>query len=459
MPTSVKHLAAAALAAALTAAAPAAAQTPAAQTPAADSTIRLTSVGAAVRLAASRSAAVEAARERAAQARARVGERRADLLPTAALVASDGQRTFNTAAFGLSFPTAPGEPPLFDPNGQVEGPVRTVDVRGRVAAPVLDLGAVARVRSARASANAADAATDRAAESAALAGAQGYLRALRAALLVRAREADSALAAQLLRIATEQVEAGVGVGLDVTRAEAQVASLHAQLIGARADRDRAALELRRALGLSLDAPLALPDSLPAAAAAPGPVDAVIDSAVHGRADVRAADLQLQAARREVEAVRAGRLPTVGVFVDDGRTGLSYAHLLGTYTWGVQLSLPVFDGFRRESRVAEQSAAARELDVRRRDLREQVALEVRGAALDVATTAEQVVAARERLRLAEQEVAQARDRFEAGVSGNADIVTASLALTTARTQLVDALTAQQAARVSLAYAGGTITDLP
>jgi len=161
----------------------------------------------------------------------------------------------------------------------------------------------------------------------------------------------------------------------------------------------------------------------------------------------------------VDAVRAERLPTVGVFVDDGQTGLSYAQLLNTYTWGVQLSLPLFDGFRRESRTAEQSATARELDVHRRDLREQVALEVRTAALDVATTAEQVAASRERLRLGEQEVTQARERFEAGASGSADIVTALLALTTARTQLVDALTAQQAARVTLAYAGGTITDLP
>jgi outer membrane protein TolC len=181
--------------------------------------------------------------------------------------------------------------------------------------------------------------------------------------------------------------------------------------------------------------------------------------VQQRADVRTADLQVEAARRDVAAIRAERLPTIGVFIDDGQLGMDYGHLLNTYTYGVQVSVPLFEGFRRESRVEEQRAVARELDVRRRDLREQVALEVRSAALELASAAEQVEAARERLRLAEQEVAQARDRFAAGVSGNADIVSASLALNTARTQLVDALAAQQGARVTLAAAGGTVTDLP
>ena len=68
------------------------------------------------------------------------------------------------------------------------------------------------------------------------------------------------------------------------------------------------------------------------------------------------------------------------------------------------------------------------------------------------------AARERQTLAEQEVAQARERFRAGVAGNADVITASLTLNNARTGLVDALTAYEAARVALARAEGNVTQL-
>ena len=65
---------------------------------------------------------------------------------------------------------------------------------------------------------------------------------------------------------------------------------------------------------------------------------------------------------------------------------------------------------------------------------------------------------ERLTLAEQEVSQARDRFNAGVAGNADVVNASLALTRSRTLVNDAETGYQLARVSLARATGSVTTL-
>jgi outer membrane protein TolC len=63
-----------------------------------------------------------------------------------------------------------------------------------------------------------------------------------------------------------------------------------------------------------------------------------------------------------------------------------------------------------------------------------------------------------VRLAEQEVAQARDRFSAGVAGNADVISASLSLSAARTGLVEAEAAYQGARVALARAEGTLTTI-
>src|SRR6185437_1680012 len=91
------------------------------------------------------------------------------------------------------------------------------------------------------------------AEIAANTAASAYLAALQASAVLSARFADSSLAADLLGIANQQLQAGVGITLDVTRAKAQVASTRAQLIAARNDRDRTQLYLLRALGLSLDA--------------------------------------------------------------------------------------------------------------------------------------------------------------------------------------------------------------
>jgi outer membrane protein len=417
-------------------------------------------LGDAARLAAKRNTSAEVARLRADQAEARVSQRRADLMPNVFANALETGRTFNPATFGFDFPTPPGQTPIFNPNGEVLGPVNTLEVRGHLSQTLFDPAAFARVKSARATATAGDVEADAAALQAAGTAATAYVRVLRAVAQIGARTADSTLADDLLRIARDQLRAGVGVALDVTRAESQLANIRSQLIVARNERDRAQLDLARILGVGIDTRLQLADSLadlPIEDAMPDEA-AAVDRALKSRPDLRALEEQLRAADRQVAAIRAERLPSVSAFGDQGNIGTNGGNFIPTFTWGVQLSVPIFDGFRREGRIQEQESARREVDVRRRDLREQAATDVRAAILDIGSAREQLLAARGRLRLAEQEVSQARDRFTAGVAGNADVITSFLTLNAARTSVNDALAGYQQARVALARAEGTVLQL-
>jgi outer membrane protein len=422
-----------------------------------DTIVRLT-LGQAVRLAARQNASVESARTRVDAAQSRVTQRRADLLPDVSAVAAERGSTINSATFPIDFPVTPGQPPLFDPNGAILGPVNSLDLRARVSQSLYDPAARIRVESAKTGVAAANADVGNVSDLAASSAANAYLSVLRADAVYAARVADSTLAAELLVIAQGQLQAGTGVALDVTRSRSQLTGARAQLISARNERDRTRVDLARALGLPL-VRLELVDSLETLPPASNTNEqGVLTAALRDRKDIQSLDLQAKASRQQAAAIRGERLPTVGVFGDEGlsqRNGRSY---LPTYDWGVQLSLPIFDGFRREGRVEEQVSAARDLDIRARDLRAQVEADVRSSLLNLRSSAEVVAAARERLSLAEQEVAQARERFQAGVSGNADVITASMTLNTARTQLVDALTSYQASRVLLARAQGSIALL-
>jgi outer membrane protein TolC len=426
---------------------------------AAQSPVTLT-LGGAARLAATQSGAAVIARTRIDQADARVRQARSLLFPTFSAAAGESERNMNTATFGFSFRDPSGRP-YFDPNGVILPPVKVLDLRGRAQANLLDLSVAAKLGSVRQQVRVAEAEATGAGDQAAALAANAYVRAARADAVLSARLADSTLAAELLTIANEQLQAGVGVALDVTRARSQLSLAHAQLIGARADRDRARLDLRRIAGIDPAAELVLSDSLfalPVGAPLPS-VDEGTRIAVARRADIRAANEQKVAAERNVAATRLERLPTLGLFGDQGAIGPSSAHLLNTYSWGLQVSIPIFDGFRREGRVQEQRAAVREADARRRDLEAQAAIDVRTALLDLNTAREMLAAAEDRLALAQQELEQARARFTAGVSGNADVITASLGINAARTQVVDARAAYQTARVTLARAEGTVTELP
>ena len=341
----------------------------------------------------------------------------------------------------------------------MEGPVNTLDVRGRIEQNLLDFGAIGRVRQAQAQARSSNAEADATAEQAATVATNAYVRAMRADADLRARQADTLLATDLLRIAQSQLQAGTGVGLDVTRARAQLAATRAALIASRNGRDHAHLDLLRSLALPLGTDVALTDSLsPAATGEAIPDEATLFAPqVAGNAPI-AEEQRIQAAKQGLSAIKAERLPSLGLVADDGVIGKNGAKMLNTYTWGLQVTLPIFDGFKREARVQEQQSVVKEAEIRRRDLEQQAQVDVRGALLDIANTREQVDAAAERLRLAEQEVTQARDRFNAGVAGNADVVNASLALTASRTLVNDAETAYQLARVSLARAIGSVTTI-
>jgi outer membrane protein TolC len=418
-------------------------------------------LGGAARLAADKSAGPEAARLRTAQAEARVRQAKSAFLPNVRGDALEGEHTFNSASFGINFADPTTGKFLFDPNGQVLGPVRTYDIRGTVSQNIYDPSSFARLKAARASSSAfGDEATAQSQQAAGMA-ATVYVRVLRADAQLAARLADSTLAEELLGIARDQLNAGVGIALDVTRAQSQLASTRAQIISARNERNRARLDLHRALGLPLSAPVTLADSLPGLpvnGALPSEQEAT-ERAMRSRADLKSADAQIASAQRQIESIKSERLPALSAFIDQGPTSSSTSHLVSTYDWGIKLSVPMFDGFRREGRIEEQEAAVQELGVRKRDLTEQAAIDVSGALLDLMSAREELAATEEHLRFAEQELSQARDRFRSGVAGNADVITASLSLNAARTQIVDSRAAFQSARVALARAQGTVTELP
>lgn len=395
---------------------------------------------------------------RAEQVEARINQRRADLLPSVTGFTESNSRTFNSATLGIKFPTVPGQAPFFDPNGEVLGPVPTSDIRARLQTNIYDGAALARLRVARSQGAASRTEASQAGAAAATQAAIAYVRVLRAEAVFEARSADSTLAADLLRIARETLRAGTGVALDVTRAESQLVGIRSQLITARVEREKARLELRRSINVDLNQPITLVDPLDGGEVLIPSEAEALAVAAKLRPEVVVINAQLASAQLSSRAIHAERLPTLSAVADEGIVGKDYSRLLNTWTWALRVSVPVFEGGRRSAREREQSLVERELETRRSDLLAQISVDVRSALLDAASATEAVAASRERLRLAEQEVAQSRDRFTAGVSGNLDVTSALLGLSGARTQLVDALASRQLARISIARSQGSITSL-
>jgi len=392
------------------------------------------------------------------QAGARVREARGAFLPTFGIGGLWVNRSYSSKSFGFSFPTIPGVPaflPTIIPG------FNNYDGRFTATETLLDFSSMGRIRAARAQVEQTDAARGQVVEGAAQTAALAYLRAGRAAASVAARRADSSIAAELVGLAQAQKTAGVSAAIDVTRAETQLAVAEGLLVVALNQNDQAHIDLARALGLDPATPMELTDTLRPELGqvdVPSDRDSAVAQALANRPELRAEAARGLAAQRTGSAIAAERLPKVSVEGDYGVNGPTVPQALGTRQISLAVSIPLLDGFRREGRIAEQDAISQESAVRERDLRQQVAADVQGALLDLRSAGAQEGIARKRLRLAEEELAEARERFSAGVAGNIEVIDAQSNLVQARDADIDARYEAAVGRVTLARAIGVARNL-
>ena len=380
-------------------------------------------------------------------ANARTGERRADLLPTISGRATLTRQTLNLDEFGI--PVATGVTDAFN----------IYHLQIQATQTLFDASAIARLRAGRDTAIAAGLDAQAVGEISGATAGLAYLRVLSAEETVRARLADSSVAADLLGQARNLVQAGVNPAIDATRSEVSFASVRTQLEIARNTADRANLDLIRALDLPSDSRLQLADSLALA-----PLDIPRDPATAAgfarqhRAELAAERARTESARRTLKAIRYENLPSLsvnGAYVESGQEA---SELAGTYNLQLLLNVPILDGFRRQNRSKEQSARLEIQQIRERDLTNQVETEARQAVLDLSSAEQQVAIARDRMRLAEQELSEAQERFRAGVAGSVETTNAQSSVIAARDALIQARLNYGTARVSAYRALGVIDQL-
>jgi outer membrane protein TolC len=399
-------------------------------------------------------ARIRLAQEMIRQAQARSAQARAALLPDVSAGASQQNQTRNLEAMGIHFniPIPGFVFPTF------VGPFTTFDARATLAQSIFDFSSIRRFQASRAGIGVAEAENDDARDGVREQAARAYLAALRAEAALAAAGANVDLSEAMLQLAVNQKGAGTGTGIEVTRAKVQLANDRQRLLAAQNEREASRLRLLRALGLHMNVEVELADSLeyvPAEAPAPAPA---VATALESRADWRAQQRREEWARLTHSATKLERLPTVVGFADYGSIGTAVDAALPTRTYGVSLRLPVFDGGRRDARRAETASQLRQEGVRTRDLRDQIEMEIRIALDSLGSAEAQVKAAQEGLALAQDELAQAQRRYQAGVTSSIEVTDAQTRLERARENRILALFNHNLARIDLAAATGTIRRL-
>ncbi len=406
----------------------------------------------AVEIALHNNTQVQLSQEETHAAKARSHQALAALLPNLNGSASQMNMTVNLRAEGLDFSSLP----MFSAFNPFIGPFDTFDARAYLQQTLFNFSAIRQYQAARAGHKLSTLEAERARRDTIAAIAALYYGVLQAQAHIDATQANIRLDQSLLDLAEHQKDAGVGTAVDVTRAQVQLAQQQQNLLSNEVAYEDAKLRLLKAMGKSVGSGLKLLDGMTLQDVPSMTVTQALETAQENRVELQSQAEREKVAKLQLSAAKGERLPSLAFVANYGSSGLTPEQFaLPTRAYGVTATIPIFDGGRREGRIAEQSVRVRQEDIRMRDTEQQVEMEVRMAMKTIESARQQVAVAEENLKLAETELELSRDRFQEGVTNNIEVVQAQTSLEQARDRKVDALYLFNLARVNLDRALGEV----
>jgi outer membrane protein len=369
---------------------------------------------------------------------------RAALLPQADLNVSDSVQRINLQVFlGRKIPG-------FAEHG---GPFQVFQAGPSFGMPIFDLTLFRRFQAARDSANAGKADSLSTREQVILLVVSQYIGTLRNIADVEASQSRVDLAKALYDQAADMQKEGVGTGIDTLRANVELQNENQRLIEAQANRETSLFALSRLLNLDPRQRIELADSLSFFDTPQPDAEGSIELGLAGRQEWKSLEEQIRSAEHQKKAASESRLPSLKFSGNWAYEGSSSTTGIPTYNYAVGASMPLFTGGRIHAEIVRADLDIQKLRQQQADLRNQIALDVKTALINLDSARNEVQVANLGVQLSKEEVDQARDRFKAGVANNIEVIQAQDSLSRANDNQIGALYRFNQARADLARAIG------
>jgi outer membrane protein TolC len=382
---------------------------------------------------------------------AQVRVARSALLPNINGSLSETVQQSDLAALGLRI-SAPG---FHIPT--VVGPYNYFALQATLSQTVANLTAVDNYRSAKAIARASQYSLEDARDMVTLAVGGAYLQVLAAQARVDSAQAQLDTANAVFHQSTEQHQNGVLGRLNVDQSQVQTFTQQQQIITLRNDLAKQKINLARLTGLPPTADYQLTDSFPFS---PAPIQSVNDAVARAeqqRADLKAAQSQVEAAEKSLAAARAERMPSASVSGYYEVIGTNPAESHGAFSFVGTVNVPIWQGGKTAADIAQAEAVLAQRRAELEDTRGQVEAGVRQAYLDIEAAAGQVEVARQNLQVAQEALGMARARMEAGVINTVEVVQAQQTVSSAQLDLTNSVFAHNLAKLNLAREMGHASE--
>ncbi|WP_312563366.1 TolC family protein [Anaerospora sp.] len=232
-------------------------------------------------------------------------------------------------------------------------------------------------------------------------------------------------------------DVGVVAKSDVLRAEVELANAQQNLIKAQNNYDLAVAGLLNTMTIDPGTELALTDTLSYQKYDKTLEDSL--AAAQVRPDVAQADENVKIAETAIKVAKSGNRPSVSVSASNGWSG-SVLPESGDDNWNVGLSASwsLFDAGSSNAKVKQADASLDKVKEQAVQVKNAAALEVRQNYLSMQEAEKRIDTNKVAVGKAEEDLVIAREKYNAGVGTNLDVIDAQLALTQAKTNEIQAL---------------------
>jgi outer membrane protein TolC len=278
---------------------------------------------------------------------------------------------------------------------------------------------------------------------------QAYYRLLQAEHLEGVAEQSVERARVHLEFAKARFEAGLAPRSDILKAEVEVSNAKLTLIRAKNGRLSLRGSLSVFLGREAGVPLRIVDDFGPPELSGGlDFDSLLGKAYERRPELKRMAAQLNIQKAGIRLARSDFYPWLSTDAGFNFSGTGLSAMNRGWSVGLSLSYPLFTGFARTSRVAQEEIAYVALLRQQEALKQQISLDVWNAYLSIKEAEERIDNARVFLDNARENLNIAEGEYKEGVGSMIEVIDAQTALVAAEESQIEALADHKIALAAL-----------
>ena len=225
---------------------------------------------------------------------------------------------------------------------------------------------------------------------------------------------------------------GLSSEFDLIRSEVRIKNIKPNVIQAENALSLATLSLKALMGIDMDQPVKASGNLKEYETGLFQDMMKVDTSLVNNPDLKQFDLQNKQLQKTLELYKAQYLPVVSISGNYMYMAMNNDFKFGDYKWnpnstiGLSVSIPLFDGFKKNSEIKQTRISLQQMELQRKDIVRNLQLGVNNSINNMMNSVEQVLSTKDAVKQAYKGYLISQKRYDTGMGTLLELNDAELA---------------------------------